>query len=105
MRPTWIVLGLVVGLGAVAYVKVKSKADGASALARPADAGHAPAGPAGAPVAGPAAGTGVAGSPAAGAPPAAPSGPETRAAEVRARIAALEANKDAAGVAALEAEL
>lgn len=41
MRPTWIVLGLVVGLGAVAYVKLRERAaDGGSApLARPADAG------------------------------------------------------------------
>jgi len=41
VRPTWIVLGLVVGLGAVAYVKLRERsADGGSApLARPADAG------------------------------------------------------------------
>src|SRR5690349_23965570 len=104
MRPTWIVLGLVVGLGAVAYVKVKSKADGA-ALARPtADAVPvAPVAPAPGGV-GEAGRAAVAPSSPAGATPA-PGGPEAQAADLRTRIARLEAGKDAAGVAALEAEL
>ena len=42
MRPTWVVLGLVVGLGAVAYAKLRSKAETAP-LARPAS--DAPASP------------------------------------------------------------
>jgi hypothetical protein len=103
MRPTWIVLGLVVGLGAVAYMKVKSKADGA-ALVRPTDGqsrGDATdAAPAGEP------GKAPAGTPAlAGATTPAAAGPEAQAADLRARIAAYEAKKDAAGVAAVEAEL
>ncbi len=69
MRPTWIVLGLVVGLGAVAYVKLRDRAgsETKAPLARPADAagdakgtvptggGAPPAGDAGKPAAGPAA--------------------------------------------------
>ncbi len=40
MRPTWIVLGLVVGLGAVAYVKLRDRAEAEpkAPLARPVDA-------------------------------------------------------------------
>src|SRR5262245_24619379 len=106
MRPTWIVLGLVVGLGAVAYMKVKSKADGA-ALAKP--AGESPAAPP--PAAKGGSGTAAtaapaaAGSSTAGTATPAPAGPEAQAADLRARIAAYEEKKDAAGVAALEGEL
>jgi hypothetical protein len=104
MRPTWIVLGLVVGLGAVAYVKLKSKADGATPLARPAAdaAPQAPVGRAG--DAGPAAKPALA-SPAGTAPAPSAAGPEAQAAEIRARIVAAEAGKDVAGALALEAEL
>lgn len=110
MRPTWIVLGVVVGLGAVAYVKLKSKAD-ATALARPADgkAVETPASPVSLP--------GMDGSPAAPTPAPAPlaapaggrgepsSGPE---AEARALVASLNeklAANDPAAVQGLEERL
>jgi hypothetical protein len=102
MRPTWIVLGLVVGLGAVAYVKLKTKAEG-TPLARP-GADAAPGAPGGQ-VGDAGMNAGPALSSPAGTAPATPVGPEAQAAEVRARIASAEAAKDAAGVAALETEL
>jgi lipoprotein-anchoring transpeptidase ErfK/SrfK len=106
MRPTWIVLGLVVGIGTVAYVRLRSKADGA-ALARP----SVPAAPASdaarPPVASPAAAEPRPASAPATAPEAgrAPSEAETRAADLRRRIAERLAARDEAAARVLETEL
>lgn len=124
MRPTWIVLGVVVVLGSVAYVKLRAKANDASPapLARPADA--AAAKPVGQPVGMNAAdvvpvahtpGAGMAGAPsmaegavplAAQAPSAdAPDALETQAHALRALLAEKLAAGDGSAAAALEAQL
>jgi len=111
MRPTWIVLGVVVGLGAVAYVKLKSKAD-ATPLARPVDEKASETPGAGATPPGRASTPGMEASAPSSPTLAAPSGrsdattaPE---AEARAVVASLNeklAANDAAAVQGLEARL
>lgn len=117
MRPTWIVLGLVVGLGTVAYVKLREHT-GAAPLARTAEQGGAPvgngngsddlAGGAAGAKAGDAAGKAPAATPplaapAAGVPEA--SAEEVRAAALRTQIRAKREANDPAGATALEKQL
>ena len=99
MRPTWIVLGLVVGLGAVAYVKLRSRAD-AVPLARTAAEAPTP----GAAVDPAKAGESNAPPLASPATPA-PSGPEAAAADLRSKIRERLEAKDEAGALALEKDL
>src|SRR5439155_23795910 len=104
MRPTWVVLGLVVALGAVAYVKLRSKAEAPPLARQAADAPIAPGAQGG--KAKPAA-SGEASPPpprsATSAP--APLSPEAKAAEVRAQSAARLEARDEPGAMALEKEL
>jgi lipoprotein-anchoring transpeptidase ErfK/SrfK len=94
MRPTWIVLGLVVGLGAVTYAKIRSKADAAS-LSRKSDAAQQaqadpPKGPS---------------RPESAPGPASADPVEAKAAEIVAKIEERSAAKDAEAVRALSAQL
>ncbi len=112
MRPTWVVLGVVVGLGAVAYVKLRSKAEDTAPLARAAGTDAPAGGQVGKP-AQPAPGSpgpvspapSPSPAPASGPAPAAGSASEARAASLRAEIAAKLAAHDAAGAATLEKTL
>lgn len=122
MRPTWIVLGLVVGIGAVAYVRLREKAGEAKGapLARTAAGnagGNAPAG-AGEPAMAAAGATDPAKDVAAESPQASPplaktAGPsegsvppeEAAAAEVRVKLDGLRRAGDTAGADALEQRL
>ena len=114
MRPTWIVLGVVVGLGAVAYLKLRSKADAASPSLSSTTAGGATGAKASEGVTPPstpgmeAAGPGGAAAGAASTPLAAPalpgepaSGPEAQARALVLAIAERTAANDAAGLAPL----
>jgi lipoprotein-anchoring transpeptidase ErfK/SrfK len=127
MRPTWIVLGLVVGIGAVAYVRLREQAAGAVSGSVSDTGGRgAPlartAGPANAPANGePAMSVARASDPAADVPPESPASPplvktvgpdepsgspeETAAAELRAKLDGLRRAGDTAGADALEARL
>lgn len=104
MRPTWIVLGLVVGLGTVAYVKIRSRAESAALAraARPEGGGEERP-----PAASPATPQGKPPPAQASAAPArgAPSEAETKAADLVRRVEERTAAKDDAGAKALEAQL
>lgn len=126
MRPTWIVLGLVVGIGAVAYVRLREKADaagGGAALSRTATppAAAADGGASGPPAGGAKADAGAEPGPAGASPaptedPTAPllartggggtaSPEETTAREVRTALDAKRKAGDSAAVDALEKRL
>ena len=105
MRPTWVVLSLVVALGAVAYVKLRSKAESTPPLAK--TGSDAPVGPVGPGGGNDGTKPSDANSPAGSPPLAAPavSGPEAKAAEIRAAMMARLEARDEAGATALEKTL
>jgi lipoprotein-anchoring transpeptidase ErfK/SrfK len=101
MRATWVAIGVVVGLGAVAYLKVRERA---VALAKPAAAATKPAESRSTPAPSPApAPSAEVKAPVAAGPAADPA--EARARALRAQIADRRAAHDAAGAAAAEKAL